>query len=146
EQGLDESIVKMLGLPPRPADLGRWEEIVRRVKAPRSRLRIGVIGKYIEVKDAYKSLYEALTHGGIAHEAAVELAWVDAERLEREGLAGHVAGLDGILVPGGFGDRGIEGKIQAIRYAREHKVPCFGMRLGMPAPGIEHARQLRGVD
>jgi len=99
EQGLDESIVKMLGLPPRPADLGRWEEIVRRVKAPRSRVRIGVIGKYIEVKDAYKSLYEALTHGGIAHEAAVELAWVDAERLEREGLAGHVAGLDGILVP-----------------------------------------------
>jgi len=146
EQGLDESIVKMLGLPPRPADLGRWEEIVRRVKAPRSRVRIGVIGKYIEVKDAYKSLYEALTHGGIAHEAAVELAWVDAERLEREGLAGHVAGLDGILVPGGFGDRGIEGKIQAIRYAREHKVPYFGICLGMQCAVIEYARHVCGLD
>jgi len=146
EQGLDESIVKMLGLPPRPADLGRWEEIVRRVKAPRSRVRIGVIGKYIEVKDAYKSLYEALTHGGIAHEAAVELAWVDAERLEREGVAGHVAGLDGILVPGGFGDRGIEGKIQAIRYAREHKVPYFGICLGMQCAVIEYARHVCGLD
>ena len=146
EQGLDESIVKMLGLPPRPADLGRWEEIVRRVKAPRSRVRIGVIGKYIEVKDAYKSLYEALTHGGIAHEAAVELAWVDAERLEREGLAGHVAGLDGILVPGGFGDRGIEGKIQAIRYAREHKVPYFGICFGMQCAVIEYARHVCGLD
>jgi CTP synthase len=146
EQGLDESIVKMLGLPPRPADLGRWEEIVRRVKAPRSRVRIGVIGKYIEIKDAYKSLYEALTHGGIAHEAAVDLAWVDAERLEREGVAGHVAGLDGILVPGGFGDRGIEGKIQAIRYAREHKVPYFGICLGMQCAVIEYARHVCGLD
>ena len=146
EQGLDESIVKMLGLPPRPADLGRWEEIVRRVKAPRSRVRIGVIGKYIEVKDAYKSLYEALTHGGIAHEAAVELAWVDAERLEREGLAGHVAGLDGMLVPGGFGDRGIEGKILAIRYAREHKLPYFGICLGMQCAVIEYARHVCGLD
>jgi CTP synthase len=146
EQGLDESIVKMLGLPQRPADLGRWEEIVRRVKAPRSRVRVGVIGKYIEIKDAYKSLYEALTHGGIAHEAAVELAWVDAERLEREGLAGHVAGLDGILVPGGFGDRGIEGKIQAIRYAREHKVPYFGICLGMQCAVIEYARHVCGLD
>ncbi len=146
EQGLDESIIKMLGLPQRPADLGRWEEIVRRVKAPRSRVRIGVIGKYIEIKDAYKSLYEALTHGGIAQEAAVDLAWVDAERLEREGLAGHVAGLDGILVPGGFGDRGIEGKIQAIRYAREHKVPYFGICLGMQCAVIEYARHVCGLD
>ena len=146
EQGLDESIIKMLGLPQRPADLGRWEEIVRRVKAPRSRVRVGVIGKYIEIKDAYKSLYEALTHGGIAQEAAVDLAWVDAERLEREGLAGHVAGLDGILVPGGFGDRGIEGKIQAIRYAREHKVPYFGICLGMQCAVIEYARHVCGLD
>src|SRR6266480_6049963 len=79
-----------LGLPQRPADLSRWEEIVRRVKAPRGRVRIGIVGKYIEVKDSYKSLYEALAHGGIAHEVAVDVAWVDAERLEREGLSGHV--------------------------------------------------------
>ncbi len=146
EQGLDESILRMLGLPLRPADLSRWEEIVRRVKAPRIRVRLGVVGKYIEVKDSYKSLYEALAHGGIAHEAAVDLAWVDAERLEREGLAGHVEGLDGILVPGGFGDRGIEGKIQAIRYARENKVPYFGICLGMQCAVIEFARHVCGLE
>ena len=84
DQGLDESIVKMLGLPSEPADVGRWEEIVRRIKAPRRRCRVGVVGKYIEVKDAYKSLYEALAHGGIANEAAVEVVWVDAERIERD--------------------------------------------------------------
>jgi len=145
DQGLDDSIVKLLGLPPRPADLSRWEEIVRRIKAPRHRCRIGVVGKYIEIKDSYKSLYEALAHGGIAHEAAVEVAWVDAERIEREGLAGHMAGLDGILVPGGFGDRGIEGKIQAIRYAREQRVPYFGICLGMQCAVIEFARHVSGL-
>ena len=146
DQGLDESIVKLLGLPARPIDLSRWEEIVRRVKAPRRRCRIGVVGKYIEVKDSYKSLYEALAHGGTAHEAAVDVVWVDAERIEREGLAGHVAGLDGILVPGGFGDRGIEGKIQAIRYAREQRVPYFGICLGMQCAVIEYARHVCGLD
>src|SRR3984893_7920950 len=146
DQGLDESIVKLLGLPARPIDLSRWEEIVRRVKAPRRRCRLGVVGKYIEVKDSYKSLYEALAHGGIAHEAAVEVVWVDAERIEREGLAGHVGGLDGILVPGGFGDRGIEGKIQAIRYAREQRVPYFGICLGMQCAVIEYARHVCGLE
>jgi CTP synthase len=146
DQGLDDSILKLLSLPRRPADLSRWEEIVRRIKSPRRRCRIGVVGKYIEVKDSYKSLYEALAHGGIAHEAAVEVAWVDAERIEREGLKGHVAGLDGILVPGGFGDRGIEGKIQAIRYAREQRVPYFGICLGMQCAVIEFARHVSGLD
>jgi CTP synthase len=146
EQGLDESICRLLGLPPRPADLSRWEEIVRRVKSPRGRVRIGIVGKYIEVKDSYKSLCEALAHGGIAHEIAVDLEWVDAERLEREGLSGHVEGLDGILVPGGFGDRGIEGKIQAIRHARENGVPYFGICLGMQCAVIEYARHVCGLD
>ena len=145
EQGLDESLCKLLGLPARPTDLSRWEEIVRRVKAPRSRVRIGIVGKYIEVKDSYKSLYEALAHGGIAHEVAVDVVWLDAERLEREGLTGHVEGLDGILVPGGFGDRGIEGKIQAIRYARERHVPYFGICLGMQCAVIEYARHVCGL-
>jgi CTP synthase len=144
EQGLDESLCKLLGLPLRPADLSRWEEIVRRVKAPRSRVRI--VGKYNEVKDSYKSLSEALAHGGIAHEVAVDVVWLDAERLEREGLAGHVEGLDGILVPGGFGDRGIEGKIQAIRYARERHVPYFGICLGMQCAVIEYARHVCGLE
>jgi CTP synthase len=146
EQGLDESVMRLLGLPERPSDLARWEEIVRRIKSPRHHVRIGVVGKYIEVKDSYKSLYEALAHGGIAHEAAVEVVWVDAERIEREGLAGHVAGLDGILVPGGFGDRGIEGKIQAIRYAREQRVPYFGICLGMQCAVIEYARHVCGLE
>jgi CTP synthase len=146
EQGLDESVCKLLGLPARPTDLARWEEIVRRVKAPRSRVRIGIVGKYNEVKDSYKSLYEALTHGGIAHEVAVDVVWLDAERLEREGISGHVEGLDGILVPGGFGDRGIEGKIQAIRYAREGLVPYFGICLGMQCAVIEYARHVCGLE
>jgi CTP synthase len=145
DQGLDEGVVRMLGLQARPADLGRWEEIVRRVKAPRRRCRIGVVGKYIEVRDAYKSLYEALAHGGIASEAAVDVVWLDSERIEREGLASHVAGLDGILVPGGFGHRGIEGKIQAIRYAREERVPYLGICLGMQCAVIEYARHVCGL-
>jgi CTP synthase len=145
DQGLDDSIVKLLGLPSRRADLSRWEEIVRRIKAPRHRCRIGVVGKYIEIKDSYKSLYEALAHGGIAHETAVEVAWVDAERIEREGIAGHLAGLDGILVPGGFGDRGIEGKIQAVRHAREQRVPYFGICLGMQCAVVEFARHVCGL-
>jgi len=145
EQGLDASILRLLGLPERPVDLSRWEEIVRRIKAPRRRVRIGVVGKYIDVKDSYKSLYEALAHGGIAHEAAVDVVWVDAERIEREGLRGHVEGLDGILVPGGFGDRGIEGKIQAIRHAREQRVPYFGICLGMQCAVIEYARHVCGL-
>jgi CTP synthase len=146
DQGLDEGIVRMLGLAARPADLVRWEEIVRRVKAPRRRCRIGVVGKYIEVRDAYKSMYEALAHGGIASEAAVDVVWLDSERIEREGLAGHVEGLDGILVPGGFGHRGIEGKIQAIRYAREERVPYLGICLGMQCAVIEYARHVCGLE
>jgi CTP synthase len=146
EQGLDESVMRLLGLPVPPADLSRWDEIVRRLKAPRHRVRIGVVGKYIEVRDAYKSLYEALTHGGIAHESAVDVVWLDAERLEREGVSGHVAGLDGILIPGGFGDRGIEGKIAAIRYAREHGVPFLGICLGMQCAVIEYARNVCGIE
>ena len=146
EQGLDEIVGRLLGLPPRSADLSRWQEIVRRLKAPRRRVRIGIVGKYIEVKDSYKSLYEALAHGGIASEAAVDIAWVDAERLEREGLGAPVTGLDGLLVPGGFGDRGIEGKIQAIRHAREQRIPYLGICLGMQCAVIEYARHVCGLE
>jgi CTP synthase len=146
EQGLDAIIGRLLGLPPRPADLPRWQEIVRRIKAPRRRVRIGIVGKYIEVKDSYKSLYEALAHGGIANEAAADIAWVEAERLEREGLGGLMTGLDGVLVPGGFGDRGIEGKIQAIRHAREQRIPYLGICLGMQCAVIEYARHVCGLE
>jgi CTP synthase len=144
-EGLDEIVVKNLGLEPRPIDLSRWEEVVRRVKAPKATTKIAVVGKYIDLKDSYKSLSEALAHGGIANEAKVDVVWVDAEHIERDGPAAHFAGVDGILVPGGFGDRGIEGKIDAVRYAREQKVPFFGICLGMQCAVIEYARNICGL-
>ena len=144
-EGLDQIIVSALGLDPRPLDLSRWESVVRRVKAPRSSVRIAVVGKYIDLKDSYKSLVEALAHGGIAHEARVDLVWVDAEHIERDGAAAHFAEVHGILVPGGFGDRGIEGKIAAVRHAREQRVPYFGICLGMQCAVIEFARNVCGL-
>jgi CTP synthase len=144
-EGLDEIVVKNLGLEARPIDLSRWEEVVRRVKAPKATTRIAVVGKYIDLKDSYKSLSEALAHGGIANEAKVDVLWVDAEHIERDGPAAHFAGVDGILVPGGFGDRGIEGKIDAVRYAREQKLPFFGICLGMQCAVIEYARNVCGL-
>jgi CTP synthase len=119
--------------------------VVRRVKTPRTSTRIAVVGKYVELKDSYKSLTEALAHGGIANDARVEVAWVDAEHIERDGAAAHFHDVHGILVPGGFGDRGIEGKIEAVRYAREHGVPYFGICLGMQCAVIEYARHVCGL-
>jgi CTP synthase len=144
-EGLDDTIVKLLGLPARPIDLRRWEEVVARVKTPRHQTRIAVVGKYVDLRDSYKSLVEALTHGGIANDARVDLAWVDAETIEREGAAAHFADVQGILVPGGFGDRGIEGKIEAVRYARERGVPYFGICLGLQCAVIEYARHVAGI-
>ncbi len=144
-EGLDEIVLKLLGLPARPVDLSRWEDIVRRVKSPRRGTRIGVVGKYVELKDSYKSLTEALVHGGIANDARVELLWVDAEQMERTGPAAHLTEVDGLLVPGGFGDRGVEGKIRAIRWAREQGVPFFGICLGMQCAVIEYARNVCGL-
>jgi CTP synthase len=146
-EGLDSIIVKGLGLEDRPIDLSRWEDVVRRVKSPRATTRLAVVGKYIDLRDSYKSLVEALVHGGIAHQAKVDIVWVDAEHIERDGPAAHFADdVDGILVPGGFGDRGIEGKIQAVRYAREHRVPYFGICLGMQCAVIEFARTVCGLE
>ncbi|HEV8585229.1 MAG TPA: CTP synthase [Methylomirabilota bacterium] len=145
-EGLDSIIVKGLGLEDRPIDLSRWEDVVRRVKGPRATTRLAVVGKYVELKDSYKSLVEALVHGGIAHHAKVDIVWVDAEHIERDGPAAHFADVDGVLVPGGFGDRGIEGKIQAVRYAREQRVPYFGICLGMQCAVIEFARNVCGLE
>ena len=145
QEGLDDIVVKLLGLPERPSDLSVWEAIVRKIKRPVRATRIAIVGKYIELRDSYKSLAEALTHGGIAHEARVETRWVDAEQLIQDGAAAHLAAVDGILVPGGFGDRGIPGKIEAIRYAREHGVPFLGICLGLQCAVIEFARHMAGL-
>ena len=144
EQRIDDIVVRRLGLACGPLDLRPWRETVRRLLEPRGRVRVGVVGKYIELQDAYKSVYESLVHGGVANEAAVEIVRIDAEALEKEG-PGALAGLDGILIPGGFGNRGIEGKILAARTARERGIPCYGLCLGMQVITIEYARNVLGL-
>jgi CTP synthase len=145
KEGLDRIVVKVLGLPAQPIDLAAWEAIVRKIKNPVREVRIAVVGKYMDLKDSYKSLAEALTHGGIAHEARVDVHWTDAEQLLHEGASAHLRDVDGILVPGGFGDRGIEGKIAAIQHAREHGVPFLGICLGLQCAVIEFARRMAGL-
>jgi CTP synthase len=143
-ENLDELVVKRLNLAATPRDLTAWQDIVRRLKEPANHVRIGVVGKYIELQDAYKSVYESLVHGGIANDCGVEIVRIDAEAVEKDGTA-DLANLDGILVPGGFGDRGIEGKILAARYAREHSIPYYGLCLGMQIAVIEFARNVLGL-
>jgi CTP synthase len=142
EEGLDEQIIKMLKLETREPDLNEWITVVERIRNPETMVSIGLVGKYIHLKDSYKSLIEALIHGGIANKAKVEISWIDAELIEKEGSQRYLSEVDGILVPGGFGTRGIEGKIEAIRYAREKKVPFLGICLGMQCAVIEFARDV----
>ena len=119
-----------------------WQEIIRKLIAPQHRVRIGVVGKYIDLQDAYKSVYEAIIHGGVANDCGVEIVQVDAEDIEKNGAEKMLKGLGGILVPGGFGERGIEGKILAAQYARENKIPYLGLCLGMQIATIEFARNV----
>ncbi|HXC98377.1 MAG TPA: CTP synthase, partial [Verrucomicrobiae bacterium] len=135
-------VCRQLHLDVTVANMSHWQEIIRKLIAPQHRVRIGVVGKYIELNDAYKSVYEAIIHGGIANDCGVEIQKVDSEMLEREGSATLLKGLGGILVPGGFGERGIEGKIMAAKYARENNVPYLGLCLGMQIATIEFARNV----
>jgi CTP synthase len=146
KEGLDGKIAKLLNIWSKRPDLSEWEEIVRRVKEPKRRVKIGLVGKYIDLKESYKSLSEAFVHGGIANEAAVDLCYIDAEEVEKEGPEKFLEGVAGLMVPGGFGVRGIEGKIAAIRYARERKLPFFGICLGMQCAVIEFARNQLGLE
>ncbi len=142
EQGLDELIVQRLGLKAGPLELGPWPAIIETIRHPAATARIAVVGKYGELQDAYKSIYEALDHGGIAHNCKVQVSRVLAEAVERRGPEALLGDVQGILVPGGFGQRGLEGKIAAIRYAREQQVPFLGLCLGMQCAAIEFARNV----
>ena len=145
EEGLDDRIVEGLELDAPRKDLKTWETIVHKVKNPSTSATIALVGKYIELKEAYKSLCEALTHGGIANDAKVSICWVDSGDIESRGSQEMLQGMDGILVPGGFGIRGIEGKIAAVTHARVNNVPYFGICLGMQCAVIEVARNLAGL-
>jgi CTP synthase len=144
-EGLDDVVLELLSLPHYDRDLSRWESLVSRVKNPHHKVRVGIVGKYVELPDSYKSLNEALIHGGIANDAKVELVYIDAEEMEGGSWPHELFEVDALLVPIGFGQRGTEGKIRSIRYAREHKVPFFGICLGMQCMTIEYARNVCGI-
>lgn len=145
-EGVGDIIVRRLGLEPRRPDLGEWVRIVDRMKNPSRSVTIALTGKYVALHDAYLSIAEALGHAGAANDAAVDIRWVDSELLESAGAAEHLGDVDGILVAPGFGYRGIEGKINAVRYARENGVPFFGICMGMQCAVIEFARNVCGLE
>ena len=146
KEGLDDKIVELLGMWTTSPNVGAWEEMLGRLKNPKQEVTIGIVGKYIELKESYKSLNEALVHGGVAHTTKVNLKFVDAEDLEKDAaqIERQLGDVDGVLIPGGFGSRGIEGKILAVQYARENKRPFFGICLGMQLAVTEFARNVVG--
>jgi CTP synthase len=146
EHGLDELIVRKLGLKAGALDLEQWRDLLHRMRNPKHEISIAVVGKYTEHRDAYKSIYEALDHAGIAHLAQLRIQRIHSEAVERDGPEKLLSNVDGILVPGGFGERGIEGKIEAIRFARERDIPFFGICLGMQCAVAEFARNVAKLE
>jgi CTP synthase len=145
-QGLDERLAETLNIWTRAARLDRWEDIIRKVYSPgRGEVKVGIVGKYVDLKESYKSLNEALLHGGIANDVKVDLQFVDSQDVEDKGPEALLSGVDAILVPGGFGVRGTEGKITAVRYAREKRVPFFGICLGLQMAVVEFSRNVLGL-
>ncbi len=145
DEGLDDAIVRQLELPACEPELSGWEELLRRDKNPRGSVDIAIVGKYVEYEDSYKSLNEALYHGGLANELKVNLKWVESEGLLEKTIDRQLESFDGILIPGGFGKRGIDGMLRAVQYARVHHVPFFGICLGMECAVIEYARDVCGL-
>ena len=145
EQGVDERVLHFLRLEARPRNLARWTEMLERMKNPVREVNIGLVGKYVEYEDSYKSLKESLLHAGIAHQARVNIEWIESEQIEYPACRDYLGRFDGILVPGGFGKRGIQGMLNAIRCAREDKIPYFGICLGMQTMVIEYARNVCGL-
>jgi CTP synthase len=146
DAGLGEYIVQRLCLDAQPPDLAEWHELVKRVQDPHGRLRVGLVGKYMELRDAYISVREALYHAGWDFQHDVDIEWIDSQQLEFEGTEALLDGLDGIVVPGGFGNRGVEGMVRAARYARENRIPYLGLCLGMQIMAIEFARNVLGLE
>jgi CTP synthase len=141
EQGLDERVIERLSLVGREPDLSNWQRMVERITSPSERVRIAVVGKYTDLVDSYKSVHEALIHGGIADEVGVDIRWTSSDIFTSpESVAELLSSVDGLLIPGGFGVRGVEGMVQAIQYAREHGLPFFGICLGMQIAAVEFAR------
>ncbi len=146
KEGLDEKIVRLLNIWTRAPILDSWEKLIEQSNNSPNEIRIAIVGKYIDLKESYKSLNEALVHGGIANHVRVVLDYVDSENVEKEGGEALIEGADGILIPGGFGQRGVEGKIKAIKYARENKIPFLGICLGMQLATVEFARHVAGIE
>jgi CTP synthase len=144
-EGIDEIIMKFLDLPYRRKNLSSWQELVDRIRRPADEVVIGIVGKYVAYEDSYKSLAEALLHGGVGSNLRVQIRWIEAEDMADGRLAAEIGRVDGILVPGGFGIRGVAGMIEAIRFARERKIPFFGICLGLQCAVIECARNLAGL-
>ncbi|HLM48612.1 MAG TPA: CTP synthase, partial [Myxococcaceae bacterium] len=145
-QGIDERLAESLNIWTRAARLERWEDIIRKVYSPtRGEVKVGIVGKYVDLKESYKSLNESLLHGGIANDVKVDLQFVDSQDVEDKGADALLSGVDAILVPGGFGVRGTEGKIAAVRYAREKRVPFFGICLGLQMAVVEFSRNVLGL-
>jgi len=144
-EGVDDRVLEKLGIWAASANLDRWEDLVSRLKRPAHRVRIGIVGKYVHLSDTYKSLNEALFHGGLANTTGVDLVFIDSETVDPKAPERKLGSVDGLLVPGGFGERGTEGKIAAIRYARENGVPFFGICLGMQLAVVEYARNVLGL-
>ena len=145
DEGLDRVVCKLFGVEELDVDLSEWEILVDRVETATAPVRVGIIGKYVSLPDAYLSVVEALKHGGFFHAAKVEVEWVQAEDVEGLLADGRLRDLDGIVIPGGFGERGVEGKIAAAGYARENDIPCLGLCLGMQVMTIEYARNVLGL-
>jgi CTP synthase len=145
-EGLDSKIVDLLNIWTGQPKLDAWEEVVCKFNNPPHEVCIGIVGKYVNLTDSYKSLNEALVHGGIANNCRVKLKFIDSEKIEEEGIGNQLNDVDGVLVPGGFGIRGIEGMIIAAQYARENNIPYFGICLGMQMAVVEYARNICGLD
>ena len=146
KEGLDDLIIEKLDLETPPPDLEDWERMVHKIYSVAENVEIAIVGKYVHLVDAYKSIIESFIHAGVANDVNVQIKWVDAENIEQDGPEAYLEHVDGILVPGGFGDRGIEGKIMAVRYAREKAIPFLGICLGLQCAVIEFARNVCGLE